>query len=124
VGEARHTLLLHRLLLSPPEGLVCDHVNGDGLDNRRANLRVCTFGENLMNTRLYRNSTTGLKGVTKAHLDRFGAQRYRAQIQVRGVPHSLGCFGSATEAAKTYDRAALKHFGEFAVTNFPRSNYR
>jgi hypothetical protein len=88
-----------------------DHVDHDGLNNRRVNLRPATTQQNNQNTRLYRNSTTGFKGVTMDH------GKARARIHVDGKAIYLGCFGSKEQAARAYDDAARLHFGGFACPN-------
>jgi len=99
---------MHRWLMEPPDDLVVDHINGDGLDNRRANLRICTAEENFLNSR----PAVGrlFKGTS-----RLGKNRYQAQC--RGV--YLGSFDTEVAAALAYDRAATEMFGEFARLNFP-----
>lgn len=68
-GKKGQILYLHRLLMGEPEGMYVDHINGDGLDNRRANLRVVTMSENMHNRAgANTNSQTGVRGVSKAHL--------------------------------------------------------
>ena len=101
----------HRLIMAAPVGRYVDHINGDGLDNRRCNLRLCTPAENAKNRRVNRNSSTGLKGVSPAH------GRYRVQIAVDGQRLRLGVFDCPVEGARAYDAAALRHHGQFARTN-------
>lgn len=104
---------MHNTIMNPPDGYVVDHKNGNGLDNRRSNLRICTHKENSRNRRVIL-SASGFKGVTA----REGAKRsYSAQIGVNMRLINLGSFASAEEAAAAYDAAAIKHFGEFAATN-------
>ena len=102
----------HRLIMDAPADRYVDHINGDGLDNRRANLRLCSKAENAKNRALNSNSTVGLKGVTR---DPSGA--YRAQIANEGRKITLGRFRCALAAAAAYDAAALRLHGEFARTN-------
>lgn len=98
---------MHRLILAAPTDRFVDHINHDPLDNRRANLRLCTPVENSRN----RKPTPGRalpKGV------KFHVNRYEASIRVVGKLLYLGRFDTAAEAADAYRRAAVKHFGEFA----------
>jgi hypothetical protein len=88
-----------------------DHVNGNRLDNRRANLRLCTRAENARNVR--GRALSGFKGVTQVRA------RWRAVIYAEGKIHRLGSFGAAEEAAHAYDEAARRLHGEFAKLNFP-----
>lgn len=106
---------LHRFLLDDPDGIV-DHINHDGLDNRRSNLRIAERnGLNIANARFEKNAH-GYRGV---YLDRRGRKRpYGAQIKVHRKHMNLGYFATAEEAARAYDAAARKHFGEYANTNF------
>lgn len=90
-----------------------DHVNGNGLDNRRANLRPADDSTNSFNRQLRRNNKSGFKGVSGKGC------RWQAEIQCRGKRIYLGLFDTATDAACAYDTAAREHFGEFARLNFP-----
>lgn len=92
-----------------------DHANGDGLDNRRSNLRPATQDQNLANKRLYRNNTSGFKGVTW----HAATSSWRARITVDGRKRSLGLYATPDAAARAYDSAAVEIFGEFAALNFP-----
>lgn len=105
---------MHRFIASPPIGMDVDHINGDGLDNRRCNLRICSRSENLRNQRLQAGKSSVYKGVS-AHSR---AGYWTAQIKVRGKKIHLGVFKSETDAARAYDAAAMREFGEFAKTNF------
>lgn len=113
---------MHRLLLGLDrhDGLSVDHVNGDGLDNRRANLRLATNAENGRNRGPNRNNTSGYKRVCWHR----GAQKWLASIQVNRQQINLGLYDDPVEAALAYDRAAIEHFGEFAWTNFPKDDPR
>ena len=90
-----------------------DHWNGDGLDNRRRNLRPATNSLNLANRGPQANNTSGYKGVT---WDR-ERQKWMAQIAIQGRHIFLGRFDDKCEAAQAYNEAASKHFGAFAVLN-------
>jgi len=92
-----------------------DHINGDGLDNRRLNLRPADNSKNQMNRGVPSNNTSGFKGVSRNDL------RWQAQISVAGRRIHLGMFATPLEAAHAYDEAALYYFAEFARPNFPQS---
>lgn len=107
---AGRNIMVHRLLLGEPAGAI-DHVNGDKLDNRRANLRLATPAQNSFNVRARKNAS-GFKGVTK------NTQGWIARIQYDGRQRNLGTYATPEDAAKAYDRAAAVLFGEFAKLNF------
>lgn len=105
---------LHREIMQAPKGLEVDHINGDGLDNRKVNLRVCTHQENLRNKKMSKKNKSGFKGVTW----NIRLQHWRASIRLNSVDNYLGHFNNKIEAAKAYDKAAKVYFGEFAKLNF------
>lgn len=109
----RKLLGMHRLILNAPEGIQTDHADGDGLNNQRHNIRVCTTTENARNQS--RQERVIFKGVgfSKAR------NKWVARITVNKKRLHLGHFSSAIEAAREYDLAANHYFGEFARTNFP-----
>jgi len=113
--ERGRSISMHRLVIDCPPGLELDHINGDKLDNRRENLRVCTHAENVRNRGQQIRRDPGLpKGVTAC-----GKRgRYAAHIKYDGRIHRIGTFDSPEEAAHAYDVAAIKHHGEFARPNF------
>ena len=108
---------MHREILGAPKGLVVDHINHNGLDNRRSNLRLCTVRQNNMNRRPSRrkNKWSRFKGVSWDKQRRL----FTAYIQQDGKMVRLGRFESEVEAAKAYDKKARELFGEFAYLNFP-----
>jgi hypothetical protein len=95
--------------------LVIDHINGDGLDNRRANLRLATVAQNAWNSKK-RNSRSGYKGVWFAR----DKGLWRAAIVYHGRRIHLGYFKDKISDAKAYDTAARKYYGEFAKPNFSK----
>lgn len=98
---------MHRLILNAPKGILVDHINHNGLDNRRNNIRLCNASENGRNRRVSKHNSSGFKGVSRK---RDG--RYEAAIR-------LGTFENPEDAAKEYDRVATIIFKEFANLNFP-----
>jgi len=104
---------MHRLILDPPEGLEVDHINQNGLDNRRSNIRICTRAQNSCNRGPNKRNTTGYKGVTRHK------GKYQAQIGIDGTTLYLSRHDTAREAARAYDAAAQVFHGEFAWLNFP-----
>ena len=119
VGSRRTTELMHTFLTG---WSLVDHRNGNGLDNRRSNLRQATNTENARNAKRGKNNTSGFKGVT-SHLAPRGL-RWRARITVDRTTIHLGVFDTAEAAARAYDTAALERFGEFAHLNFPQGAIR
>ena len=106
-----HRIIMSRVLGRDLERQECvDHIDGDGLNNRRSNLRLATYGENQHNQRRNKANTSGYKGV---HWNKL-KKKWQARIQVNGKRISLGHFDSAEEAHQAYRTAAVEHFGEFA----------
>lgn len=91
-----------------------DHRDGNTLDNRRRNLRACTSLQNSQNRKPHKNSSSIFKGVGLVKI----TGKWRAQIMHRGKKFYLGSFCNETDAAKAYDKAAERLFGDFAYLNF------
>lgn len=110
----RKQMPLHRLLTGAGPGMVVDHIDGDGLNNRRSNMRVCTVAENQWNSRKQRvKATSQFKGVYRA------GGSWVAVIRANGARHHLGSFADEKKAAAAYDAAAMGLHGEFAMLNRP-----
>ncbi len=108
-------MAMHRLILNAPKGLVVDHIDHNGLNNRKSNLRLCTNRQNQQNRRPTRGSNSRYKGVHWCNTHR----KFRARITHNGERLHLGYFDSEIDAAKAYDKKARELFGEFAYLNFP-----
>ena len=110
-------MLVHRFLAEPSALLVVDHINGDGLDNRRANLRVCTRGENARNRRYQSWSAgkSGFRGVTwKSDIE-----LWEARVGAFGKRYGAGLYETEEDAARAYDWLAGRLHRDFAVRNLP-----
>lgn len=104
---------MHRILLGLTSSKIFgDHIDGDGLNNRRSNLRSATLYQNLQNTSCHVDSKYGYKGV-----DRRSPNQWRARIQIYGKTIYLGSFKTLELAAQAYNEAAIKYHGEFARLN-------
>ncbi len=113
-GPPRKNILLHRFLLNPKPDEQCDHINGDGLDNRRSNLRIATNSQNNMNRQKQSGKySSHFKGVTWHKL----GNKWMAQIHFNNKILYLGLFLNEIDAAKAYNLAASKYFGEYANLN-------
>jgi len=113
-NDGKQTLLqIHRLLL--PDAAEVDHIDHDGLNNTRGNIRACTHAQNHMNQRKSENCTSQYKGVCRHK----ATQKWQSQITLNRVPVYIGRFATELDAAHAYDASARKHFGEFACLNFP-----
>ncbi len=120
----RKNLQMHRLIIDVPPGCFCDHINHNGLDNRKANLRVAQHKQNIWHRRKFIRRTSGgfqrpsrsrYKGVDLAD----DKKRWRVRIRVNGKRIYLGSFENEIDAAKAYDIAAKKYYRDFAALNFP-----
>jgi hypothetical protein len=107
---------MHRALLGEPPNASVDHIDRNGLNNQRSNLRICSRAQNAYNAQKWSSNTSGFKGVSW----RRSKRKWRAQIQAYGKGNKhLGYFDSPVDAAHAYDRAAMQYHGQFALLNFP-----
>jgi hypothetical protein len=101
--------LLHRVLLDAAKGVEVDHIDGDSLNNQRANLRICSHQENRSNTRKHKDNTSGFKGVSWSK----AAKKWTARL----CNKHLGVFLTKEDAARAYNTTASERFGKFACLN-------
>jgi hypothetical protein len=106
----RKMMKMHRLILNAHKGEMIDHIDGNGLNNKKSNLRISTNQLNQANTRNF-NNPTGYKGVYKE------GNRYRARIGFCGKGVHLGCFSTPEEAAIAYNQKAKELYGENSYLN-------
>jgi hypothetical protein len=109
------TILMHREISKPPTGMQIDHINGDPLDNRRENLRICTNTDNQRNRPIHKDNISGFKGVRPR---RGNNNKYEAYIFHNGKQIYLGKYEDINLAAQAYDNAAKFYHGGFASLNF------
>lgn len=107
-------ILMHRFILGAIPGSIVDHIDGNGWNNCKNNLRVCTSKENARNMKRYAESSSKYRGVSWDSINK----KWYVQITVDYKSYFLGRFTDEVEAAKVYDKAALEYFKEFASLNF------
>jgi hypothetical protein len=120
IDGKRKTVSMHRLVAKTPENKHTDHINGDGLDNRKSNLRICTVSQNGMNrTRSKRRMYSKYKGVSKCTKISNGKTYSYWQVRIGFDKKTIwvGEFDNEVEAAIAYNTAALKYHGNFANLN-------
>ncbi len=110
-GKRGRTIRMHRLVMNAPEGMEIDHINGDGLDNRKSNLRCCTHAENIHNAKMRKDNTSGYFGVKR------NGKNWCAVIHINMKKINLGTYKTKEEAAVAYNEAAYKYHGDFAKLN-------
>jgi hypothetical protein len=123
-GKRRKSIRMHREITNAPKGKQVDHINGNPLDNRKENLRVCSQQENCMNRRHRTDNRSGYKGVSymKKGKDMINerSKPWRAYIKFNHKQTRLGTYKTKEQAARAYDKKAIELFGEYAHLNFPR----
>ena len=106
------SIFLHNFVMLPPKGFVVDHINGDGLDNRRENLRIASYSQNSANRGTDIDNKSGYKGVIKIK------NKWAAKLNYKRKTIYIGSFDTAELAARAYDEKAREIWGEFSQTNF------
>ena len=116
-GKPRRAILMHRLILKTPKEKDVDHIDGNGLNNQKTNIRNCTRSQNLYNQ--YRKNSCGFKGIRKIVINcsKKTYCYYVSRIMVMGKGYYLGCFKTPTSAAIAYNNAAIKYHKGFAKLN-------
>lgn len=113
------TMRMHRFIMNAHESIKYDHINGNGLDNRKSNLRVCTPSQNTMNAPPQRNGTSKFKGVFWDNQK----NKWACKIKFNGKSIHIGFYNNEIDAAKAYDLNAIEYFKNFARPNFNRCYY-
>lgn len=113
-GSGIRGILLHRAITGAKPGQLVDHINGNTLDNRKSNIRICSARQNMQNSGRH-NGASQFKGVCRS---RRNSRRWMAKIRIENTQVVLGYFDEEADAARAYDAAAVAHYGEFARLNF------
>lgn len=114
INSKKECIIMHRLIVNNTDSkLHTDHINGITLDNRKINLRICTNSQNQMNQKVQINNKNGFKGV---HFNK-EKKKYEVSITLNGIKNFLGRYNNIIDAAKVYNDAAIKFYGEFAKLN-------
>ena len=104
---------MHRVIMNTPKGGITDHINRNKLDNRRINLRICSNSDNLLNSSIRKNNTSGAKGV-RWHKK---SKKWVVEVNINYKKKHVGLFKDKIEAIKKYNEVAKKCYGEFASPN-------
>jgi hypothetical protein len=112
IGQNKITVLMHRVIMRDPVRLHIDHEDGDGLNNRRYNVRIATPSQNMHNMRTRCDNTSGFKGV---HFSK-SSGKWMARIKLNQKTNYLGLFASPEDAHAAYCLASDKYHGEFGRT--------
>jgi hypothetical protein len=116
INGIRKTIKMHRVILNTPSSMKTDHIDHNGLNNQKDNLRICNSQQNCMNVIPF--GSVKYKGVSILYENNKG-KIYEANIRLNGIKQRIGIFRNETLAAKAYDKKARELFGEFAYINFP-----
>lgn len=109
----RFTMWMHRLIMNTPKGMDTDHINGNRLDNRKSNLRVCNRSQNKCNVTKHKDNKSGYKGVSWFTRNK----KWQAQIMIEGKTLFLGYYDTPEDAAVAYNKAAVEQHQEYAKLN-------
>jgi len=120
INRIRGSVYMHRSIMKCTPLEMIDHIDGNGLNNQKINLRIANKQTNARNTR-YIHGSVPYKGVL--FIKRKTKNVYISRINIDYKQTWLGTYNNPIEAARAYDRAAIKYFGEYASLNFPKSDY-
>lgn len=119
-SKGKRNVFLHRLIMDAPKGVIVDHIDGNTLDCRKQNLRLCTQTENSQNRRAHRGSSSQYRGVT---WDK-SVGLWKATIRCNNKKVHIGYYSTEVSAALEYDEMARELDSEFWTYNFPREGER
>jgi len=104
-GTRVRGILLHRFIINAPDGFLVDHIDRNSFNNKKSNLRICDTHTNAVNARMFRNNTSGARGVYKHS----SSKKWRASIRNRGIVYNLGAYTDFNDAVEAYKKAE-RHF--------------
>lgn len=104
---------MHTFLMNPGHGYEVDHQDGDGLNNQRSNMRICTSSQNKANQKVRSDNVSGFKGVS---WDK-SREKWLAQTHYKGKYKYIGRFANKLEAVNAYNTTVIELFGDFAKVN-------
>lgn len=113
-GEKELMQLIHRVIMNAPKGMMVDHIDHNGLNNQKSNLRLCTNAENARNRVVMKGGSSKYKGVSYVKKN---VRRWKARIQANCKEKTLGSFHTELEAAIIWNIASRKYYGKFANPN-------
>ena len=114
------TIYLHRIIMNCPDGKFIDHINGNGLDNRKENLRICNKSQNSGNSKLRTDNTSGIKGVSWDKRNK----KWVVRIKMDGKHKFLGYFSNKYYAKNVYEKVAKGYFGEFYLDGIRKKDIK
>ena len=120
IGKGRFVKVrMHRLIIGAAKGEIVDHINGNGIDNRRENLQICSHSDNIQKGH-HRPNQYGYLGVS--YSEDCTIRHWKARISNNGKRYELGHFLTSKDAAKAYDEEATRIHGATAKLNFPKES--
>lgn len=115
-GKKVTHILMHRIVANTPKGMRTDHINHDGFDNRKSNLRICTQSQNCHNKRSNKDKNKGASKYKGVYFSKL-LNKWHVQINIKGKNTHLGVFIEEEDAAIAYNVAAQLFFNEYAYLN-------
>ena len=116
-SENRKMVYMHRLIVNALDGMDIDHINGDGLDNRRSNLRICSHMQNMRNMKSHKDGSSKYKGVCWHQAAKKWVVSIYVDVNGKGKNIHLGLYKKEIDAAIAYNLAAVQYYGKFAKLN-------
>jgi len=120
INGKQKTIYMHRVIMNPPNNMDIDHIDHNGLNNQKVNLRVVTRSQNSMNQQTHKKKSSNFKGVSRNKLNKL----WQASIEYNGKSINLGYFEEEIDAGIIYNQKAIELFGEYAHLNQIPDKYK